>query len=311
VRPSANRGSRGKPREYHGGGMSQTNTVSPVAEQFLASVEEFNRRARVLGYDDIERYYWYHTIDLPGGLVTPGLYDMRQAIGSFGFPDDMRGMSVLDVGTATGFFAFEFARRGAHVTAVDLPSLYALDRFPGQNIEQTLEKIEDMIVPKSMTSLRGYVRRYTAEQLYFYLLEGPFEFCRKQLNVSIERVLSTVYDLSEAKLGRQFDLVFLGDILLHTLNPLQALAAVAPLTKGTLVISQMMSEEPNERPAMLYVGGESPGSDEVSWWLPNKTCMLQLLKKLGFRTVNEIGRHSGVLRPSGYVYDRAILHAVR
>jgi hypothetical protein len=143
------------------------------------------------------------------------------------------------------------------------------------------------------------------------LLEGPFEFCRKLLNAPIERCYSTVYDLSEGKLGRTFDLVFMGDILLHTLNPLNALAAVAPLCRETLVLSQMLPDDPGEKPAMLYVGGDSPGSDEVSWWLPNKACLVQLLKKLGFSSVTEIGRNTGVLRPSGYAYDRAILHAVK
>ena len=291
--------------------MSGAQLENPAAEQFLEAVAGFNRRAGALGYRDIENYYWYHTVELPDGLVTPGLYDLREALQNFSFPTDMRGMSVLDVGTATGFFAFEFARRGAQVTAVDLPSLYVLDRFPGQDIEHTLEKIGEMIVPKSLGTVRSYVRKYSAEQLYFYLLEGPFEFCRKLLNAPVERHLSTIYDLSEARLGRRFDLVFLGDILLHTLNPLEALAAVAPLCQGTLVLSQNVPEEPNERPAMLYVGGDRPDSDEVSWWLPNKSCLVQLLKKLGFRDVHEIGRNAGVLRPSGYAYDRTILRAVR
>jgi len=255
--------------------MSELEVANPVAEQFLQSVAEFNRRARVHGQDDIENYYWYHTVDLPGDLITPGLYDLRDSVPNFHFPQDMRGMRVLDVGTATGFFAFEFARRGAQVTAVDIPSLYALDRFPGQEIEHTIEKIGEMIVPKSLGAVRDYVRKYTPAQLYFYLLEGPFEFCRKLLNSPVERVLSTVYDLSEAKLGEKFDLVFLGDILLHTLYPLQALAAVAPLCRGTLVLSQMVPDDPNEKPAMLYVGGDSPSSDEVSWWLPNKSCLIQ------------------------------------
>jgi hypothetical protein len=60
---------------------------------------------------------------------------------------------------------------------------------------------------------------------------------------------------------------------------------------------------------MLYVGGDSLNSDEVSWWLPNKPCLLALLKKLGFRTVRDVGTHTGVLRPSGYEYSRAILQA--
>lgn len=290
--------------------MSEAQVVNPVAEKFLEAVEDFNRRGHALGYTDIENYYWYHTIELPGGLITPGLYDLRESLPNFPFPMDMRGMSVLDVGTATGFFAFEFARRGARVTAVDLPSLQLLDRFPGQAIEHSIEKIGEMIVPRSIGQARSYVRKYTAEQLYFYLLEGPFEFCRKLLGVPVNRHLSTVYELSEARLG-QFDLVFLGDILVHTLYPLQALAAAAALCSGTLVLSQIMPEKPGEEPAMLYIGGDSATSDEVSWWLPNKTCMVQLLKKLGFGQVSEVGRNTGVLRPSGYAYDRAILQAVR
>ena len=282
-----------------------------VADQFMHDVEVFNRRAAQLGHADIENYYWYHTIDLPDGLVTPGLYDLRGAVPNFGFPQDLRGKSVLDVGSATGFFAFEFAKRGAHVVSVELPSLYALDRFPGQNIEHTIEKIGEMIVPKSLGEVHRYVRKYTPEQLYFYLLEGPFEFCRKLLNAPVERCYSTVYELTESKLGRTFDLVFMGDILLHTLNPLTALAAVAPLCRGTLVLSQTLPDEPGEKAAMHYVGGDSPGSDEVSWWLPNKACIVQLLKKLGFASVTEVGRNTGVLRPSGYAYDRAILHAVK
>ncbi len=281
------------------------------ADEFLRRVEEFNERACRLGFANIENYYWYHTVELPGGLITPGLYDIRAALPNIRFPDDMRVMRVLDVGSATGFFAFEFARRGAKVISVELPSLYALDRFPGQSIGQTLEKIGEMIVPKSLGAVRGYVRKYTAEELYFYLLEGPFAFCRSVLKAEVERCYLTVYELSPAKLGDPFDLVFMGDILLHTLNPLQALAAVAPLCRGTLVLSQVMPDEANEKPAMHYVGGDSPSSDEVSWWHPNKSCLVQLLKKLGFASVSEVGRNTGVLRPSGFVYDRPILHAVK
>src|SRR5258708_39135355 len=108
-----------------------------VADQFLHDVEVFNRRAAQLGYADIENYYWYHTIELPDGLVTPGLYDLRAAVRHFGFPDDLRGKSVLDVGSATGFFAFESARRGAQGVSVELPSLYALDRFPAKDTGPT------------------------------------------------------------------------------------------------------------------------------------------------------------------------------
>lgn len=292
----------------------KTNVVSmddPAlgADAFWRAAEAFNKRAEALGYPDIRNYYWYHTVELPGGLVTPGRYDFRETLPAFPFPADMRGLRVLDVGSATGYFAFEFARRGADVVSVELPSLEALDRFPGQTTEQALDKIRKMMGPLLSAESSGDPD-FTAEQMYFYLLQGPFEFCRKLLSdLRIGRCYSTVYDVTEAKAGGKFDLVFMGDVLLHTLNPLQALAAVAPLCRGTLVFSQNIPDAVDGQPAMLYVGGDSLDSDEVSWWLPNKPCIVALLKKLGFRTVTDLGYHSGALRPSGYVYRRSILRA--
>jgi hypothetical protein len=80
---------------------------------FLEQTRRFTERAAQLGLAHADRYYWYHTIDLGDGLITPGMYDYRETISSFQFSEDMRGMTVLDVGSATGFFAFEFERRGA------------------------------------------------------------------------------------------------------------------------------------------------------------------------------------------------------
>lgn len=277
-----------------------------TAAEFQRSAELFSQRAAAMGVADIRNYFWYHTVELPDGLVTPGQYDFREALPAFPFPRDMRGMRVLDVGSATGFFAFEFARRGADVVSVELPSLEALDRFPGQTIEQMLVKIRKMLAEQPAG---GGAQQYTAAQMYFYLLEGPFEFCRKLLGLPMRRCYSTVYDLTQANAGGTFDLVFMGDVLLHTLNPLQALAAVAPLCRGTLVFSQHIPDAVDGQPAVLYVGGDSLDSDEVSWWLPNKPCIVALLKKLGFRSVTDVGYHSGALRPSGYVYRRSILRA--
>lgn len=281
-----------------------------VLQEFVQAAEEFNARVLALGLGDVSRYYWYHTVDLPNGLVTPGQYDFRATYPCFRFPEQMTGLRVLDIGSATGFFAFEFWKRGAEVVSVELPSLHALDRFPGQNVEHVLREIRHMIFPETMEGTRELVREHSAEELYFYLLTGPFEFCRKLLGASIERCYSSVYDLSAAKMGT-FDFVFMGDILLHTINPLAALAAVAPLCRGTLVLAQVMPQSPDGKPAMLYVGGGDPDFDEVQWWWPNQSCLTELLKKFRFRTVIEVGRHAGMVRPSGYVFDRTILHAVK
>jgi hypothetical protein len=79
---------------------------------------------------------WYHTIDLGNGLVTPGTYDNRKDLPRFQFPEDMSGMTVLDIGSATGYFAFEFERRGANIISVELPSIADWDMLLGEEKER-------------------------------------------------------------------------------------------------------------------------------------------------------------------------------
>lgn len=281
-----------------------------IADQFLEQTNVFTERARHLGLPDLSRFYWYHTIDLGDGLVTPGLYDYRGTLASFRFPEKMDGMTVLDVGSATGFFAFEFERRGARVVSTELPSLRDLDRFPGQDVENSLRKIERMIFPDGL-DLESMRRGDSERELYRSLLDGPFQFCKQRLKSRVARCYSTIYDLTTEKTGfeRGFDLIFVGDVLVHTLYPLKALAALASLCCGQLVIAQMLPDGPQEPPAMMYVGGADPDEDHISWWLPNKSCLIQMLTKLGFPVVEEVGWHSGILRPGGHPFQRMIFRA--
>lgn len=281
--------------------------------EFLAATRRFEEAARATGLADADRYYWYHTVDLGNGQVTPGIYDYRETLDAFHFPDDMTGMTVLDVGSATGFFAFEFERRGARVVSVELPSLRDLDRFPGQDVENSLRKIENMMFPAALDTPELQRTPYTERDLYWYLLEGPFRYCRERLGSRVERCYSTVYDITLERTGVRegFDLVFIGDVLIHTLYPLRALAALAPLCRGELVFAGVLPEGPQEPPAMVYIGGADPLHDEVAWWHPNLSCLVQMLRKLGFARVENVGFHEGRLRPSGYEFKRVILRAVK
>jgi hypothetical protein len=60
---------------------------------------------------------------------------------------------------------------------------------------------------------------------------------------------------------------------------------------------------------MLYVGGEGAQDDDISWWWPNKLCLEKILKKLGFRTVREVGFNRGVIYPAGHTFERPIIYA--
>lgn len=289
---------------------------STSEEDYANLVEGFYGKTRNFPQRDIEKYWWYHTIDLGDGLITPGCYDYRPSLPLFGFPEDMRGMKVLDVGSATGFFAFEFERRGATVTSVEIPSILEWDCFPGETSRDHLAKVQRELGKLGWTPLKESVddlfTKSTPDQLYRYLLDGPFEFCHDRLGSKVARRYSRIYDLSEATVGnKDFDLVFAGDVLVHTIDPLGALAAVARLCAGVLIIAQDMPDLSNPQPAMLYIGGDKAGQDCAAWWLPNQQCFEQWLRKLGFSSVNAAGSHSGVMRPGTVTYKRTILHAVK
>ena len=224
--------------------------------EYQQQLAQFVRRAEASGLAPVRDFYWYHTIELGDGLIAPGMYDYRASLPAFRFPESMRGMRVLDVGPATGFFAFEFERRGAYVVSVELPSLDALDRFPGQTTEHVVSKLGRMLA--SCRPAAAAPPPTSAAELYHALLEGPFQFSKQRLNSNVERRYSAVYNPTLDQLGGvTFDLVFVGDVLVHTLYPLRALAALAPLCKGTLVLSQDIPDHPSE-PAMLYVSGAQP-----------------------------------------------------
>ena len=65
---------------------------------------------------------WWHSFELPDGTRIDGvnsLDSLKNRIGQFPVPEDLRGKRVLDIGTWDGWFAFEMERRGAAVVAID------------------------------------------------------------------------------------------------------------------------------------------------------------------------------------------------
>jgi tRNA (mo5U34)-methyltransferase len=283
-----------------------------TAVEYAAEAAAFAELMLARGVPDAGQYLWYHTVDLGGGVCTPGMHDYRQTVDAFGFPESMAGKSVLDVGSATGFFAFEFERRGGDVVSVELPSLDKLDRFPGQETSRLIRQMGHMIVPHSDDVLSGLKRELSAQELHHMILEGPFRLCAKMRGSKVERRYCTIYELSAKRLGRpSFDIVFLGDILVHTVNPFNALVAAAGMCRETLFVAQEMPGGPDDPAAMAYTGGTDPVNDDINWWLPNQQCFIQLLKKLGFANVRRVGTHEGILRPAGHRFERPIIRADR
>lgn len=280
----------------------QTSSISLIeAEKKRYSEEKntFNQYFADANYPGLGHYYWYHTVDLGNGIVTPGDYDYRDSLSAFKFPKDMQGMKVLDVGSATGFFTFEFERRGANVIAVDLPSLYDWDIIHDE---------KDNVLSRMMTNHNAT----TLDELHYKHIKGPFDFCKTLKKSSAKRIFSSIYNLKLEMLGgQQFDLVFLGDILLHLFSPFKALDVIAPLCKHTLVIASGIFPGSNDIPIMRFLGTVSKKGDHRSWWHFNQRCIQEMVLRVGFTDISMVGSYSGVVRRQWSLYNRMIFHATK
>src|SRR3546814_12992453 len=57
----------------------------------------------------VDELDWYHTSDLPGGIVTPGLFAHRKVVAKLPIPASLAGKPCLDAASAERFFALELA----------------------------------------------------------------------------------------------------------------------------------------------------------------------------------------------------------
>jgi len=225
---------------------------------------EFDRRCD-------EHDFWYHSFYFDNGFSRRGDYDIGRDVEDYGFPADMTGMSVLDVGTGSGWFATYFEQRGASVTTVDARGYCDFDVFgrPGYPHVGTEKAAPD---------------RVTADgrPVYYSPVSRGFWVMKDILGLKAEYVNARAYDLSPALFGgRRFDLVFMGALLMHLRDPIGALAAARSVCGHRLITNSLQPPQPEEqgRPVMELLARPV---DPVSWWMPNKLCLGKWLEGAGF-----------------------------
>jgi len=229
---------------------------------------------------------WYHTLDLGGGTVTPGLFDLRPYVERYGLPGDLTGLRALDIGAQDGFWSFELERRGASVTALDLSDPAQLD-WPAH--------------------LRPEGTRREAGG--FPLAERrAFDTAHRVLGSSVERADMSVYDATPQRLGGTFDLVFCGSILMHLRDPVLALERMAALCSGRLVLAEEYSRRLEWLPGAgaAEFRGESPW---MTWWIPASRTWLSMVRCAGFEDVRRHTRFNMRFRAQRGGVPHVVVHA--
>jgi len=208
--------------------------------------------------------HWYHTIDLPGGISTPGLFDTRGAVNKIPLPESLAGCRCLDVGTWDGFWAFEMERRGADsVTAIDLDDQDRWDWPPEERLRRDRGGL-------------AYIEQLKDD-------DRSFAIARDALGSTVERINLSVYDLTPERVG-MFDFVFMGSLLLHLRDPVGALDRLRSICGGDAVIADCVdplnSLLHRRLPLAKLVGLEKPW-----WWIPNTAALRRMLQSAGFEVL--------------------------
>jgi tRNA (mo5U34)-methyltransferase len=232
----------------------------------------------------VARQPWYHTIELPFGITTPGAYDHRPLLDRYGLPESLAGKRVLDVGTADGFWAFELERRGADVTSIDIEDISQLD-FPAA------------------------LRRETTEGERADPLGEGFALAHRLRKSHVQRIPGTVYDLDPDRMGK-FDLVHSGDLLVHLRDPPRALEQMRAVTAGESLFAEVFDPDLNSartgEPGLVrYLGGW----ELSAWWLPGLDALVQMVIDAGFSDVEVLTTYNLPYRNARSGPWRAVIRA--
>lgn len=208
---------------------------------------------------------WYHTLELPDGIVTPGFCDLRP-LQPQALPASLAGMRCLDVGTFDGFWAFGMESRGAaHVYALDLEDGTQADWPPNTRAEN-----EQVSRDSGLEWGSG------------------FKLAHEALGSKVQRVLGNVYDLELAWVdGEPVDVVLCGTILQHLRDPTGALERMRSVLKpgGELLMIEAYSTSLTRlhpRKPVAEYRPPAPGS-QFTWWLPNLATLRGLATTAGFK----------------------------
>lgn len=241
-----------------------SSTALPTLQQFSYQERELSELAP-----------WFHNLHLPDGTQTAP----NHPLGDFPafkwrqiaphLPEDLAGWRALDIGCNAGFYSFELARRGAHVTAIDLdPHYLRQGRWAARQfgLENHIE-FREMQVYDLMDSREAY-------DLVLFL--GVFYHLRYPL---------LALDIVAEKVGRLMvfqTLTMPGDDV-HT--------EVADMQ----IEDRDLLNDPGW-PKMAFIEHRFAG-DPTNWWAPNHAAVEAMLRSCGLRTIARPGHEIYLCRP--------------
>lgn len=262
--------------------------------------------------------FWWHSIDLGQGVVTPGVKTpavIARELKSMRLPD-LNGKTVLDIGAYDGYYSFAAERLGARrVTALDR-FVWSLD-LP-KAIAYWRECKEKAIIPVPVEE----TPHWHPDKLPG---KAGFDAAHKALRSKVEVVVDDLMTIDCKVLGIHDVTLYMG-VLYHMKDPLGSLTRLAAVTGELAIIETHAIAVPGYEHLELaeFYSANQLNGDTTNWWGPNIKALVGMCRAAGFSRVEVVvGKvpHTGVQRlrqGAGAVlsylrrrpyYFRAVVHA--
>jgi hypothetical protein len=207
---------------------------------------------------------FYHTLDLPTFGRQEGLWNLTGRFAEYTGSVEVAGKTLLDIGTANGFLTWEAERRGASVTSFDIDRAEHLNELPfcGSRPAEDPEWLKR----------RGEQIEKTRNG--YWLAHHDF-------GSNAECVYGNIYDLGP-RIGT-FDVVLVGQLLVHLPDAISALAAAASVCRETIVITE--GNYPVDAPIAALCARADKPDIPYAWYHYSHGWYREVLAILGFASV--------------------------
>lgn len=219
---------------------------------------------------------WFHNLHLPDGAQTaPG-----HALGDFPafkwrelaphLPDDLTGWTALDIGCNAGYYSIELARRGAHVTGIDVEPLFL------RQAEWAVREfaIEDRV---ELRRMQVYDLAHTDEQWDLVIFMGVLYHLRYPM---------LGLDIVSRRVGRM--------MVFQTLTTPGL--DVHPEARADRDVNDRDAFNEPGWPRMAFIERKLAG-DITNWWAPNHAAVEAMLRSSGMRITGRPGHEIYLCEP--------------
>lgn len=218
---------------------------------------------------------WFHNLHLPDGTQTAP----NHFLGDFPsykwarlgphIPQDLNGWTALDIGCNAGYYTFELARRGAHVTGIDVDARY---------LEQA----------RWAAGQYGLEDRVTFQQMQVY------DLARWEVKFDLVLFMGVLYHLRYPMLGLDIVTQKVGRLLVF-----QTLTMPGMEVYGDTYDLDIEHREPMQEsgwPKMAFIEHRL-ANDPTNWWAPNHAGVEAMLRAGGMSVTGRLGHEIYLAEP--------------